>query len=362
MRIAQIAPLAESVPPKLYGGTERVVSWLTEELVALGHDVTLFASGDSRTTGRLVSVIPRAIRLSKPRPDPFPAYAALLEVIAKSAHNFDVVHCHTEWLHLPLLSGLGVPCLTTFHNRLDTPDLPPVIARFPSAPLVSISDQHRLQLPAAKWLGTVYHGIPINVLRPSYDPGAYLAFVGRLTREKGPETAIRIAKAAGMPLRMAAKVPRAESRYYKEHLQPLVDGDHIKLLGELNDEGKGDLLKGASALLFPIDWPEPFGLVMIEAMACGTPVIAFSRGSVPEVIDEGVTGFIVDNEEEAVAAVARVPELDRGLVRATFERRFSARRMAEDYLRFYQKLLREETREGPTSARMLNGARAEIAR
>jgi len=359
MRIAQIAPLAESVPPKLYGGTERVVSWLTEELVALGHDVTLFASGDSRTTGRLVPVIPRAIRLSKPRPDPFPAYAGLLDVIAESALDFDVVHCHTDWLLQPLLSRLGVPHLTTIHNRLDTPDLPPVIARFPAAPLVSISDHHRSPLPAANWLGTVYHGMPTNVLTPSYDPGSYLAFVGRLTREKGPEAAIRIAKAAGKPLRMAAKVPRAQSRYYKEHLQPLVDGEHIKLVGELNDAGKGNLLKGASALLFPIDWPEPFGLVMIEAMACGTPVIAYRRGSVPEVIDEGVTGFIVDNEEDAVAAVARVSELDRRLVRATFERRFNARRMTADYLRFYEKLLREETREALMSVRMLDAAKTE---
>jgi len=200
--------------------------------------------------------------------------------------------------------------------------------------------------------------MPTNILAPGYEPGSYLAFVGRLTREKGPEAAIRIAKAAGKPLLMAAKVPRAESRYYKEHLQPLVDGEQVKLVGELNDAGKADLLKGASALLFPIDWPEPFGLVMIEAMASGTPVIAFRRGSVPEVIEEGVTGFIVDNEEEAVAAVARVPELDRRLVRATFERRFSARRMAEDYLRFYEKLLQQETRVALTSARMLDGAKA----
>jgi len=358
MRIAQIAPLAESVPPKLYGGTERVVSWLTEEFMVLGHDVTLFASGDSKTTARLIPIVARAIRLSKPRPDPFPAYAALLEVIAERALDFDVMHCHTDWLHLPLLSRLEVPHLTTFHNRLDTPDLPAVIARFPAAPFVSISDHHRLPLSAANWLGTVYHGMPTNIIAPSYEPGSYLAFVGRLTREKGPEAAIRIAKAAGKPLRMAAKIPRAESRYYKEHLQPLVDGEQTKLVGELNDAGKGDLLKGASALLFPIDWPEPFGLVMIEAMASGTPVIAFRRGSVPEVIEEGVTGFIVDNEEEAVAAVARVPELDRRLVRATFERRFSARRMAEDYLRFYEKLLQQETRVALTSARMLDGAKA----
>jgi glycosyltransferase involved in cell wall biosynthesis len=354
MRIAQVAPLAESVPPKLYGGTERVVAWLTDELVALGHEVTLFASGESKTDGTLVRVIPRAIRLSKPRPDPFPAYAAQLDAIAEAAPSFDVVHCHTDWVQLPLLSRLDVPYLTTFHNRLDTPDLPPVIARFLDAPLVSISDHHRKPLPSANWLGTVYHGMPINKLAPSYEPGSYLAFLGRLTKEKGPETAIRLARAARLPLRMAAKIPRAETRYYRDKLQALIDGDQIRLVGELDDAGKGELLRGASALLFPIDWPEPFGLVMIEAMACGTPVIAFRRGSVPEVIDEGVTGFIVDTEDEAIAAIARIGELDRRRVRATFERRFTARRMAEDYVRYYQGLLKQETRQALRSIPMLN--------
>jgi glycosyltransferase involved in cell wall biosynthesis len=355
MRIAQVAPLAESVPPKLYGGTERVVSWLTEELVALGHDVTLFASGDSATTGRLVPIIPRAIRLSRPRPEPFPAYAAQLNTLAEAASDFDVVHCHIDWVHLPLLSRLEVPHITTFHNRLDTPDLPAVMRHFPKAPLISISDHHRTPLPAANWLGTVYHGMPGSTLEPSYQPGTYLAFLGRLTQEKGPEAAIRLAKATNMPLRMAAKIPRAETRFYKERLQPIIDGDQIKLVGELNDAEKGDLLRGASALLFPIDWPEPFGLVMIEAMACGTPVIAFRRGSVPEVIDEGVTGFIVDNEDEAVAAIKRIGELGRRRVRATFERRFTARRMAEDYVSHYEALLRAETRQALEIVGMLNG-------
>jgi glycosyltransferase involved in cell wall biosynthesis len=354
MRIAQIAPLAESVPPKLYGGTERVVSWLTEELLALGHDVTLFASGDSVTKGKLVPIIPRAIRLGRPRPDPFPAYAAQLDAIAKAAEDFDIVHCHIDWVHLPLLNRLGVPHLTTIHNRLDTPDLPPVVRRFPQAPLISISNHHRAPLPGANWLGTVYHGMPADMLAPSYRPGSYLAFLGRLTKEKGPETAIHLAKAAGLPLRMAAKIPRSETRYYKECLQPIIDGEQIQLIGELKDAGKGDLLKGASALLFPIDWPEPFGLVMIEAMACGTPVIAFRRGSVPEVIDEGITGFIVDNEDEAIAAIKRIGELDRQLVRATFERRFTARRMTEDYLHHYEALLRMETGRALDPVRMLN--------
>jgi glycosyltransferase involved in cell wall biosynthesis len=342
MRIAQLAPLAEGVPPKLYGGTERVVSWLTEELVRLGHHVTLFASGDSLTRAELVPVVPRAIRLNRPRPDPFPAYAAQLDAIARAGSSFDIVHCHTDWIHLPLLRSLGIPHLTTFHNRLDTPDLPAVMARFADAPLISISDNHRKPFPSANWLGTVYHGMPDNSLEPNFEPGTYLAFLGRLTKEKGPETAIRLAKAAGMPLRMAAKIPRSEIRYYKTNLQPIIDGDQIKLIGEVNDAGKGELLRGAAALLFPIDWPEPFGLVMIEAMACGTPVIAFRRGSVPEVIDDGVTGYIVDSAEEAVAAIGRIHELDRRRVRATFEQRFTARRMAGDYVRIYERLLRRQ--------------------
>jgi len=354
MRIAQIAPLAESVPPRLYGGTERVVSWLIEELVALSHDVTLFASGDSVTTGKLVPVIERAIRLSRPRPEPFPAYAAQLDAVAKSARDFDVLHCHTDWIHLPVVSRLGLPHLTTIHNRLDTPDLLPIVRRFPDASLISISDHHRTPLPSANWLGTVYHGMPAHTLSPSYNPGRYLAFLGRLTKEKGPETAIRIAKAAGLELRMAAKIPRAETRYFKERLQPLVDGEQIRLVGELNDSAKGDLLRGASALLFPIDWPEPFGLVMIEAMACGTPVIAYRRGSVPEVVDDGVTGFVVDNEDEAITAVKRIGELDRRTIRTTFETRFGARRMAEDYLRHYQSLLQAETRRALEPVRMMS--------
>ena len=353
MRIAQLAPLAESVPPKLYGGTERVVSWLTDELVALGHDVTLFASGDSVSTGRLVPVIPRAVRLSRPRADPMAACAAQLDAIAGAGASFDIVHCHTDWLHLPLLGRLGIPHVTTFHNRLDTPDIPAVMARFPDAPLVSISDHHRKPLPLANWLGTVYHGMPADSLEPSFEPGTYLAFLGRLTKEKGPETAIRLAKAAGMPLRMAAKIPRSETRYYRERLQPLIDGQQITLIGEVNDRGKSELLRGAAALLFPIDWPEPFGLVMIEAMACGTPVIAYRRGSVPEVIDENVTGFVVDNEDEALAAIRRVGELDRQTVRATFERRFTARRMATDYLRIYEKVL--EKRAGLDGIHHLQG-------
>jgi glycosyltransferase involved in cell wall biosynthesis len=362
LRIAQIAPLAESVPPKLYGGTERVVSWLAEELVALGHEVSLFASGDSITRARLVPVISRALRLSKPRPDPFAAYAAQLDAIAEAAAEFDIVHCHTEWLHLPLLERLGVPHVTTLHNRLDTPDLPPVMRRFLKAPLISISNHHRRPLPDASWLGTVYHGMPPDLLQPSFAPGTYLAFLGRLTAEKGPQTAIRLARASGLPLRMAAKIPRSETRYYKEHLRPMIDGEQIRLLGEVDDAAKGELLRGAAALLFPIEWPEPFGLVMIEAMACGTPVIAFRRGSVPEVIDDGVTGFVVDDEDGAIAAIQRIGELDRRRVRATFERRFTAARMAQDYLRHYAALLphRQDRTSLPTERRNSIGGRQEV--
>jgi glycosyltransferase involved in cell wall biosynthesis len=345
MRIAQIAPLAESVPPKLYGGTERVVAWLVDELVELGHDVTLFASGDSVTRAKLNSVWPRALRLGRPRSDPIAAQAVLLEAMAQNAAEFDVIHVHVDWLHLPLLSRLGVPFLTTMHGRLDLPGMPDVISRFPAAPFVSISNNQRGPLRDANWLGTVYHGLPAGLLRPSFEGGSYLAFLGRLTAEKGPEVAIRIARAAGMPLHIAAKVPRGEKRYFKERLEPQIDGERVRLIGEVDDEAKQKFLADASALLFPIDWPEPFGLVMIEAMACGTPVIAFRSGSVAEVVDEGVTGFVVDDEAQAVQAVGRLGELDRRRIRAHFEQRFTAKRMAEDYLRHYEGLVGT----GPTS-------------
>jgi glycosyltransferase involved in cell wall biosynthesis len=339
MRIAQIAPLAESVPPKLYGGTERVVAWLVDELVELGHEVTLFASGDSSTRGKLHAAWPRALRLARPVADPMVACTALLEAISQRASEFDVVHAHIDWIHLPLLSRLGVPFVTTLHGRLDLPGLSNVLRDFPDAPFVSISDYQRRPLNGANWCGTVYHGLPADLLRPSYEQGSYFAFLGRFTAEKGPEEAIRIAHATGIPLRIAAKIPRGERRYFKECLQPQIDGSFIQLVGEVDDKAKVPFLAGAKALLFPIDWPEPFGLAMIEAMACGTPVIAFRRGSVPEVVDEGVTGFVVDSEEEAVAAADRLGELDRRRVRARFEERFTATRMAEEYLSHYQSLL-----------------------
>jgi glycosyltransferase involved in cell wall biosynthesis len=341
MRIAQVAPLAESVPPKFYGGTERVVAWLVDELITLGHDVTLFASGDSRTRATLVPVWPKALRLGRPRSDPIAAQAALLDAVAERAGEFDVIHVHIDWLHLPLLSRLGVPFVTTLHGRLDLPGLPDIVRRFPKAPFVSISNDQRNPLLDANWLGTIYHGLPEGSLSPSFEPGSYLAFLGRMTAEKGPEAAIRIARAANMPLHIAAKIPRGDRGYFKNTLEPQIDGSAVRLVGEVDDRTKAAFLAGAAGLLFPIDWPEPFGLVMIEAMACGTPVIAFRRGSVPEVVDDGVTGFVVDGEAEAVAAISRLPELDRRAVRAHFERRFTSRRMATDYVGLYKRLLEQ---------------------
>jgi glycosyltransferase involved in cell wall biosynthesis len=338
MRIAQVAPLAESVPPRLYGGTERVVAWLVDELVALGHEVSLFASGDSRTRGQLHKVWPRALRLGRPRCDAASALSALLEEVALQARHFDVIHAHIDWLHLPLLSRLGVPFVTTAHGRLDLPGLSEMVRRFPHAPFVSISNNQRLPLGGANWCANIYHGLPANSLQPSYGPGSYLAFLGRLTAEKGPEAAIRIARVAGVPLRIAAKIPRGERGYFAERLAPQIDGEQVRLCGEVNDEAKQGFLSGAMALLFPINWPEPFGLVMIEAMACGTPVIAFRSGSVPEVVDEGITGFVIESENEAVECVKRIGELDRRRVRAQFEKRFTARRMAEQYLQAYRSL------------------------
>jgi len=362
MRIAQIAPLVESVPPKLYGGTERVVSWLVDELVELGHEVTLFASGDSKTRAQLHPVWPRALRLGKPRSDPVAAQTALLHSASRHAAEYDVIHAHIEWLHLPLLSGLGVPFLTTLHGRLDLPGIADVVRRFPNAPFVSISDNQRAPLGEANWQSTIYHGLPAKMFRPAFERGSYLAFLGRLTPEKGPEAAIRIAHAAGLPLKIAAKVPSSESAYFEQRLKPQIDGDRVQLIGEVNDEAKQDFLAGAAALIFPIDWPEPFGLVMIEAMACGTPVIAFRRGSVPEVVDHEVTGFVVDGEEEAVAAVARLGELDRVLVRAVFERRFTATRMAEEYVHHYQTLVSRKLRSAAHNVLPLSAYRAENGR
>jgi glycosyltransferase involved in cell wall biosynthesis len=365
MRIAQIAPLAESVPPKLYGGTERVVSWLTEELVRLGHEITLFASADSRTSARLAPVWPNALRLGRPMPDPYAPYGVLLAELAKEVARFDVIHCHTDWLHIPLLRCLGVPFLTTLHGRLDLSYIRTTVRNFFEAPFVSISHHQRTPLPDINWLGTVYHGMPIDALEPCYDPDKYLAFLGRITPEKGPETAIRLAKASGYPLRIAAKIPRAENRYFKERIQPMLDDD-VQFIGEVDDRSKGPFLGKAAALLFPIDWPEPFGLVMIEAMACGTPVIAMRRGSVPEIIQDGVTGFVIDSEQEALAAISRLGTIDRRRVRSEFERRFAVNRMAQDYIQLYDVLINQGTtlksRTLPPAAQLFIDGAHEVAK
>lgn len=339
MRVAQIAPLAESVPPKLYGGTERVVAWLVDELVELGHDVTLFASGDSRTRGELHAVWPRTLRLGRPRVDPNTACTLLIEAVSRRVREFDVIHAHIDWLHRPALTRSGIPFLTTLHGRLDLPGTGEVVRQFREACFVSISDTQRAPLKDANWRGTVHHGLPADLFRPSYAPGSYLAFLGRLTPDKGPEDAIRIARAAGMPLRIAAKVPRGETVYFRKHIEPEIDGAQVELVGEVDERGKQPFLSGAAALLFPINWPEPFGLVMIEAMACGTPVIAYRAGSVPEIVDEGLTGFIVENESVAVRAVKELARIDRRKVRARFEERFTSDRMARTYETHYRWLL-----------------------
>ena len=336
MRIAQIAPLYEAVPPKFYGGSERVVSYLTEELVALGHEVTLFASGDSETTAHLEAAWPRALRLDPAIRDPIAPHALLMERVMQRAGEFDVLHFHNEYLPFSLFSRQPTPWLNTLHGRLDMIEYQGIFDVFSQVPLVSISDSQRRPLPQANFIGTVLHGLPENLLTPRPATPSYLAFLGRISPEKRPDRAIRIARAAGIPLKIAAKVDNADREYFETVIKPMLDGPGVELIGEINEAQKPDFLSGAIALLMPIDWPEPFGLVMIEAMACGTPVIAVNRGSVPEVIDDGISGFIVEDETGAIGAVERLGELDRKRVRAQFERRFTAKRMALDYLALYR--------------------------
>jgi glycosyltransferase involved in cell wall biosynthesis len=340
MRIAQISPLAESVPPKLYGGTERIVSYLTEELVRQGHDVTLFASGDSRTSAELVPIWSHALRLSPQVQDTIPYHMMMLDEVRQRAGEFDILHFHIDLLHIPLFRDIRDRTVTTLHGRQDLPDLQPFYRHFADMPLVSISDDQRRPLPSVNWAGTVHHGLPTDLLPFNADPkGGYLAFLGRISPEKGPERAIEIARRAGMPIRIAAKVDKADLAYHEQRIKPLLDDPLVEFLGEVNETRKAGFLGNASALLFPIDWPEPFGLVMIEAMACGTPVIAFRRGSVPEIVEHGVTGYIVDGIGEAVEALKRLDRLDRALIRRRFEERFSAERMARDYVGIYETLL-----------------------
>jgi glycosyltransferase involved in cell wall biosynthesis len=344
MRIAQIAPLYESVPPRCYGGTERVVSYLTEELVRAGHDVTLFASGDSVTKAELAPACAKSLRLDPSCADPLAHHFVLLEHIAQRAAEFDILHFHIDYLHFPLSRRLGLPHVTTLHGRLDLPDLVPVYEAFPDAPVVSISDAQRVPLPRAGWCSTVYHGLPLELHQLHTEPGNYLAFLGRISPEKRVDRAIEIAKRLGIPLKIAAKVDRADAEYHKCVVEPLLDHPLVEFIGEIGEREKGEFLGNARALLFPIDWPEPFGLVMIEAMACGTPVVAFRSGSVPEVIEEGVTGFVVDNLDDAVEAAEQAIDLDRRTCRAAFERRFSAARMANDYVRVYTDLIERSAR------------------
>jgi glycosyltransferase involved in cell wall biosynthesis len=339
MRIAQISPLFEAVPPKLYGGTERVVYSLTEELVAMGHDVTLFASGDSITSATLAPMREQALRLDPSVKDWVATYYRMVERIYRRKDEFDVLHFHIDYFPLALFSRQKVPYLTTIHGRLDLPELIDTYGTYADSPFVSISNSQRRPIPNLNWVRTVYHGMPAGLLTPQPVKQEYGAFLGRISPEKGVDRAIRIAGKAGMKLKIAAKVDNADKEYYDSQIKPLIQGNpDVEFIGEINDAQKPDFLSGAHALIFPINWPEPFGLVMIEAMACGTPVIAFNCGSVPEVMDHGVTGFIVNSIDEAAAAVGKVHTLDRARVRATFDRRFTARRMAEDYLDVYEEL------------------------
>ena len=338
MKIAQVAPLSEAVPPKLYGGTERVVAYLTDALVELGHEITLFASGDSSTKAELHAIWPRAVRLDPSIKDPFVPVFMELETVARRADEFDVIHAHLDYFGYPLLRRLGTPSVTTLHGRLDLPELPALYGLYGDMPVVSISDSQRLPLPQANYVATVHHGLPKDLLTPGAGDGGYLAFLGRISPEKAPDAAIRIAARAGMPIRMAAKVDKVDEAYYKSVVEPLLTSGDVDFVGEIGEHQKSAFLGAAKALVFPIAWREPFGLVMIEAMACGTPVIAFDDGSVPEVIEDGVTGFIVDGEDEAVEALARVGSLDRVRIRAEFERRFTAHHMAQNYLDLYCRL------------------------
>jgi glycosyltransferase involved in cell wall biosynthesis len=338
--------LIESVPPRLYGGSERIVSYLTEELVRQRHDVTLFASGDSITMAKLVPCCSQALRLNPAVVDPIPYYMMLVDRVRRMASRFDVLHFHIDQFHFPVFRDFPVPSVTTLHGRQDLYDLQQLYRAFPEMPLVSISEAQRLPIPDGGFVGTVSHGLPDSLYTPSYQPrGGYLAFLGRIAPEKRVDRAIEIARRAGLPLKIAAKVDRADQAYFKAKIQPLLDSPGVEFIGEIDERGKTKFLGDALALIFPIDWPEPFGLVMIEAMACGTPVLAFRHGSVPEVIDDGVTGYVVDDVDEAVRVLGGVLALDRRGVRRRFEERFLAKRMAADYVKIYRGLVR--TKEKP---------------
>ena len=340
MRIAQVAPLFESVPPRLYGGTERVVSWLTEELVRMGHEVTLFASGDSVTNARLVPACRRALRLDRECKDPVAHHVLMVEQVFSEAADFDIIHFHVDYLHFPLSRRTDVACVSTLHGRLDIPDLVPLYQHFRELPLVSISDAQRTPLPWVNWQGTVHHGMTRTCLQPGGGDGQYLAFLGRISPEKGLDQAIEIAQRRGMLLKVAAKVDRADQAYFDSVIRRMLDDPSVEFVGEIGNDDKAAFLGDAAALLFPINWPEPFGIVMIEAMACGTPVIAYPCGSVPEIISNGVMGFIVPDIDGAVEAVGKLGEIDRQECRNHFELHFSDERMAREYLGIYDRLVR----------------------
>jgi len=359
MRIAQVAPLYESVPPLSYGGTERIVSYLTEELIAQGHDVTLFASGDSITKANLIASCEQSLRLNSRCPDP-PAYNFLqLEQVSRNAPRFDIIHFHIDYLHYPLSRKIEVPHVTTLHGRLDLPDLISLYRAFTDVPVVSISSAQRIPLPWINWQGTVYHGIPLHLYNYKQNQRDYLVFLGRISPEKRVDRAIEIAKRAKMRLKIAAKVDNSDRSYMENEIQPLLDHPLIEFVGEVGEEEKAKLLGGAYALLFPIDWVEPFGIVMIEAMACGTPVVAFRQGSVPEVIDHGVTGFIVDDIEQSLVALEKIQYFDRNHCRRAFENRFSAARMTTDYVNIYERLVTKRHARPKSFAapgKMVNGS------
>jgi glycosyltransferase involved in cell wall biosynthesis len=346
MKIAQVAPLIESVPPRLYGGTERIVSYLTEELVRSGHEVTLFASGDSITSAELSPCCTRALRLDPAVHDVLPHFMLMIDKVRERAEEFDVLHFHIDLFHFPLFRSLEARTLTTLHGRQDLGDLKPFYYRFDEMPLVSVSSDQRKPLPQANFVATIHHGIPADLHRPSFEQGSYLAFLGRISPEKRPDRAIRIARAAGLPLKIAAKIDKVDDNYFRNDILPLIDGHLVEFIGEINERDKTKFLGEAAALLFPIDWPEPFGLVMIEAMACGTPVLAFRCGSVPEVVEDGITGKLVESEDEAVAALFEVISYDRRTVRRRFEEKFTAARMARDYVKTYRQLLMKRSANG----------------
>jgi glycosyltransferase involved in cell wall biosynthesis len=338
MRIAQVSPLIESVPPRQYGGTERIVSYLTEELIRQGHDVTLFASGDSITHAHLEAIIPKALRLEN-RTDPLASHLLMLEKVYLQSRRFDIIHFHTGYIHFPICRRLQVPTITTHHGRLDFSEWQPLYREFGDLPVISISNHQRLPISWANWQATVYNGVPQEFYTYRDQPGSYLAFLGRISPEKRVDRAIEIARRVGIKLKIAAKIDKVDMEYYETTIKPLLNGNDVEFIGEICEAEKDEFLGNAYALLFPIDWPEPFGLVMIESMACGTPVIAYRNGSVPEVMQDGVTGFIVNNQDEAVAAVNKLDQIDRAQCRRVFEQSFSSARMARDYTTVYKQLI-----------------------